>query len=662
MPSEVRLTPKNLQKIPASEVLVILAQWKGATATDLEKPLQELQVQRLQKEEAGMLLVFPEYAFPESTEINSALQEAAQKNTAIIVAGFEPGPKNEPVNKCRVYFPTGEHYDQIKLHLSPKEEQYEKIVAAHAKCGKELQVFVNTPIGDFAVLVCYDFTSVELLPMLWGKVDHLIIPCRNEATSTFQTLAGALAYSMYAHYIICNYPDHGESYVTGPGVQSSGERSHSHLRTIGGSGNQLSNCLMAHFGHFQSATNNYATYKAKLGQEDNQPEYTYRKPPAGYVRDRTWYAIKELTQRTDIDVDERSEALSASWSAPRNRFVDDGKELGELAARLAVQRVPDLVEAIRQTLSGKGPTASARALCNLNYLWDDIKELKSNLDVQKPLGPLRTGGTKFTDGIREPPNFLQPSEFACKYSLSIGDLEAGAKAVAEASRRCFSGFFEMRYSRIALPFNTVSRWVKDKDVVFITPSGVDKSQLTSNMIVAVKGTGQPEPKYPGVWYEFDYTCLGGAIHRPSQETPFSYAIHLALQREWILHPHPVNILAWAWLIEHRINIGSDMSAESVFLVDNCLIPCWLGRNVKQADLFENLKTHIDNKKTAPPAFFGLRHGVWIIQDDFDKCLTLAEKLETESEKEVRQTSEAQEHLLDTMTGEYKRWDIVPKES
>ena len=49
-----------------------------------------------------------------------------------------------------------------KLNPAPDRED-KKVHNAHEQLKKELKVFVDTPVGDFAVLVCYDFTDIALL-------------------------------------------------------------------------------------------------------------------------------------------------------------------------------------------------------------------------------------------------------------------------------------------------------------------------------------------------------------------------------------------------------------------------------------------------------------------------------------------------------------------
>lgn len=98
----------------------------------------------------------------------------------------------------------GEFYGQIKNNPSPKERDY-------MRRSNDISVFINTPIGDFAVLICYDATDFSILAALEGYTDFIICIARTRDVVTFRNIFIALTYLKYQYVIFCNDAQYGGS-------------------------------------------------------------------------------------------------------------------------------------------------------------------------------------------------------------------------------------------------------------------------------------------------------------------------------------------------------------------------------------------------------------------------------------------------------------------
>jgi hypothetical protein len=71
--------------------------------------------------------------------------------------------------------------------------------------GKELFVFTDTPVGNFSVVICFDYLSPEDLIKLRGVIDTLFVVTLNPDDRSFNESAKADAYrSLYGFIIIVN--------------------------------------------------------------------------------------------------------------------------------------------------------------------------------------------------------------------------------------------------------------------------------------------------------------------------------------------------------------------------------------------------------------------------------------------------------------------------
>lgn len=98
----------------------------------------------------------------------------------------------------------GSLYGQMKNNPSYAEKDY-------MRRSKDVNVFINTPIGDFAVLICYDATDFSILAAIEGYTDFLICIARTRDVVSFRNIFNALTYLQYQYVIFCNDAQFGGS-------------------------------------------------------------------------------------------------------------------------------------------------------------------------------------------------------------------------------------------------------------------------------------------------------------------------------------------------------------------------------------------------------------------------------------------------------------------
>ena len=172
--------------------------------------------------EAADLLVFPEYAGMElamldgpdiAGNVEASLRavsahvgradalhaELARRFGVHILAGsapvFDPGIGPRPVNRARIFAPSGASGHQDKQIMTLWERD-----PMGAVPGGPLQVF-DTRLGKIGILICYD-CEFPLLARALAEVDVLLIPSCTEALSGYwRVRIGAMARALEAQCV-----------------------------------------------------------------------------------------------------------------------------------------------------------------------------------------------------------------------------------------------------------------------------------------------------------------------------------------------------------------------------------------------------------------------------------------------------------------------------
>jgi orotate phosphoribosyltransferase/predicted amidohydrolase len=172
-----------------------------AASTASQRLTQAIQVAA----EAGChLLILPELSLP--LDCSDQLAEASSTLGMILIAGAEYDESGANVALIAI---AGQVYRQAKLVRSPYDADF--------MCtGDLLQIFKNTAIGNFAVLVCADQMDFRLLEELVGRVDFVVVAARNRSVTTSAGIATGDAYRLYCYILYVNDHEYGKSYLASP--------------------------------------------------------------------------------------------------------------------------------------------------------------------------------------------------------------------------------------------------------------------------------------------------------------------------------------------------------------------------------------------------------------------------------------------------------------
>lgn len=150
--------------------------------------LKEIEHDRREK-----LIIFPELTMiPEFLPI---IERFSLLNNAYIISGSF---YKQNRNICKIITPFHGSFTQEKIQQS-KYELVEKLMS-----NNEIMIFQNTRIGSFAVIICLDFTDINLIAPLRGKIDYLIVIACNPSHVLFNDLSKAFTATLSSYIIYAN--------------------------------------------------------------------------------------------------------------------------------------------------------------------------------------------------------------------------------------------------------------------------------------------------------------------------------------------------------------------------------------------------------------------------------------------------------------------------
>ena len=189
------------------------------------------------------------------------------------------------------------------------------------------------------------------------------------------------------------------------------------------------------------------------------------------------------------------------------------------------------------------------------------------------------------------------------------EIELYKGQVVDYCRKCFSGYFEKKYSDSTKYFNVVSLKTDIPRLILITKTSCDKSKINKeDIVLVVRETTEGNKTLFRDKYKFIYTSEIGDL--PSQETPLNYELHQRLRKKIILHAHPENILETAWNIPRKF---ADEDNDDYFNGGAPFsLPTTKGRGIRFNELAEKMINKLNGKADA---VLGTRHGLWVLDDD-----------------------------------------------
>lgn len=151
------------------------------------------------------LIVLPEYTTSAAIEIAVAERLKAYPYDVIVVCGSY---RHNDYNDAPILIKLLGHvytFYQSKLFLTEPEKN------AGMKAGQDRLLFVNTGLGDFAIVICYDATDWNIFQHLLNRVDFVVVIAYNKATGTFRDHFVRACYEGYYPIIYSNEAKYGES-------------------------------------------------------------------------------------------------------------------------------------------------------------------------------------------------------------------------------------------------------------------------------------------------------------------------------------------------------------------------------------------------------------------------------------------------------------------
>jgi len=151
------------------------------------------------------IIIFPEVTIPRN--LINEMMKFASENHVYIICGLEYDKKYR--NSSMVITPSGESFQCPKKNKS-------KYDSPKMRSGNYLNLYINTGFGDFAVLVCYDFTDSKILESIRNYVDMIFVIANNPAKRTFKKSAETDGFRTYSYIAIANTAEFGLSCVYAP--------------------------------------------------------------------------------------------------------------------------------------------------------------------------------------------------------------------------------------------------------------------------------------------------------------------------------------------------------------------------------------------------------------------------------------------------------------
>lgn len=194
---------------------------QNKTKIEIEKILDEL------RNEEVDFLIFPEVSLPDKVEIDELLCNFSKKENLYIMGGFEYN--SETQNVCKIFTPHRpdecdflEYKDILYGHGSDVHYyKYTKLFRSKydhpsMKCGNKLLIFKNSLFGDFAPIICFDYSHTSILEKISNEIDLLFVVSYNPDVETYHNYGQADCHRLYCYIAQCNIPIFGGSAVYAP--------------------------------------------------------------------------------------------------------------------------------------------------------------------------------------------------------------------------------------------------------------------------------------------------------------------------------------------------------------------------------------------------------------------------------------------------------------
>lgn len=155
-------------------------------------------LEQAEKHEANIVLL-PELSVPKECIKPIIEWSENSKNTRVVIAGSHYYKADGGyISRCPVII-NGKEYGTEKHTPAPRDERSPiKVLEKGLIKGNEMNVFINSPVGNFGVLICSDFLNLDVSkPLFDNKIDFLFVPSFNIGYHKFHTMSSVM--SNYAY-------------------------------------------------------------------------------------------------------------------------------------------------------------------------------------------------------------------------------------------------------------------------------------------------------------------------------------------------------------------------------------------------------------------------------------------------------------------------------
>ncbi|MES2784618.1 MAG: hypothetical protein V4684_04085 [Pseudomonadota bacterium] len=174
------------------------------------------------------LLVLPEVFVPRT--FLPQLQLFSDRLGATVVAGIDypDGDESTNANECVILRPAQKQEVYRKITRSQYDAQSHGGGRMPLNRGSELLRFVNDEKRGFGILVCYDFSHLDLMRKInlekrKAPLDLVVVIAHNPFGDLYRSCCVADAHRFYQYVVMCNVSDYGGSGVFAP-IRTPGAR------------------------------------------------------------------------------------------------------------------------------------------------------------------------------------------------------------------------------------------------------------------------------------------------------------------------------------------------------------------------------------------------------------------------------------------------------
>jgi hypothetical protein len=249
-------------------------------------------------QDGAHFVMLPEFFLPRSF-LFSHIKARAVRYGSIVMGGLEYGidPYLSPLgktslrNEAFVVIPdnlyqnnktTGGNATIItvpKLNPAPEEENLLLQNGYEFVNGNRIYQFKSKRLGNFAVLICFDFLNLPVQAILQGQIQTLFVLTYNKDVSGFISVADTMQRMLLCNVVICNTGYYGGSVAFAP------LRDRNKRQVMQINGNRIQAAVSVHL-PLREVWNVQTTGVTIYGEPDKERIYLHRPPDFGRLASR----------------------------------------------------------------------------------------------------------------------------------------------------------------------------------------------------------------------------------------------------------------------------------------------------------------------------------------------------------------------------------------